>query len=574
MRYLRLVMIRACLKNLLAVLLIALPLSADPIEPQHPVYALLRRGEAVGLVPLGFTHIRPRDRSEVVATLKNMVAKMGTQNPGMLTDALPEAKRHLQALDWELRRTQSRLIYSDSPSVASATSTRAPMRGGMQADFLGSTHYLDSLPRPQAYSTGIFAVQLAGSYGERLSLVSQAYLGMERSVVDRFRENYDPSQGLPYNTDREGKRGEARGVSTFDGFRAVIGYGQGPFRIEAGEDWNAWGPGLFSQTALGTSPWFWVQDSLPASDSVGYKGTVWPGGFRRGFREPGEASPLPQLRLRFGAGSLEYVKVVAQRTALHIDSSAWLVIHRLTWRPTPNLSLGGTEMVTVGGRTPDLGYWLPLVPLKYAEHQYGDRDNIALGMDVTYRLPWAVLAHAEILLDDFSGPPLDFWGNKYALTAGLHAAALPGKVEAMAEYSQVSPWFFTHHRPGTQMQSYGTLLGSALPADSHRLLMRIIHHWRNYADFMLEGYAMQRSVGSRQAQIFSVHADSLDGTKRRFLDGPVETRQSLGLGAHLRYSPLAEVRLWAGGMRVEDWKGEKGRELMTPWFHGTLHVTY
>jgi Capsule assembly protein Wzi len=551
------------------------PAEADPIEPQHAVYGLLRRGEALGHVPLGFTALRPRDRSEVLAALQKLADLQGGTDmpnpthtgPGVAR-MIAEAKRYLADLDLQLRGERSRLTYADTSGEGER------LLGGLQADFLGSLHYLDSLPRPQAFSTGIFAVQAVGAYGDRLSLVSQAYLGMERSVVARFRENYDPSQGLPYNTDREGKRGIPRGVSTFDGFRAVIGYGHGPLRIEAGEDWNTWGPGQFSQTTLGTSPWFWVQDSLPASDTVGYKGTVRPGGYRRGFREPGEASPLPLLRLRFGTSRFEYVKLVAQRTALHIDSAAWMVAHRLVWRPTAKLSLGGTEMVMVGGRTPNLGYWLPLVPLKYAEHQYGDRDNIALGFDVTYRLPYAVLAYFDLLLDDFSGPPLDFWGNKYAFTAGIYAAALPQSMEATLEYTQVSPWFFTHLRPGTQMQSYGALLGSALPADSHRLMARLAYPWRPYADFMLEGYAMQRSVGDRPTSIFSVHEDAVDGTKRYFLGGPIESRQSLGLGTAWRYDRFAEVKLWAGSMWVSSWKGEDGKDLVTPWFHGTLHVTY
>ncbi len=543
---------------LLACLAATFSSNADPIEPRHPAYELLRRGEAQGLVPLGFTAILPRDRNEVVSALKTMQES----NPPLLWDAQIESA--LRDLDWEARRQVSVLTYRDSNWV-----------GGAQADFTTSGTYADSLPRAQAFAFGSLSLQIAGQYGEHLYAVSQAFVGSERSHVARFRENYDPSQGLTYNTDREGKAGVARGVSTFDGFRTVVGMVQGPIRLEAGQDWNQWGPGRFSQTTLGAQPWFWVQDSLPASDSVDYSGTKFSGGYRRGFRFPGEASPLPQLRLRIASAKLEYIKVVAQRTGLHADSAAWLIAHRVVWHARRDLTFGATELVALAGRNPDWVYWLPLVPLKYAEHQLGDRDNIAISADVTYRLPWCALVYAEGLLDDFSGFPLDFWGNKFAFTLGGHwESPKTAATQLDLEYSLVSPWVYSHLKPNTQMQSYGALLGSALPPDSHRILGLATQGLSATWKAMAQGYWMQRGVGSREASIFSVHLDSLDGSKRKFLEGPVESRLGLALGTQWKPLTWLDVDAWVGHAWVTDWKGQGGLDWTVPWLNGSVHVTY
>ncbi len=531
---------------------------ADPIEVQSPVYDLLRRGEAMGLVPLGFTSTLPKDRREVLAALQNLRAK--TTEDWMRQSA----DRYHRDLNWSERASRSRLIYLDTNVV-----------GGAQVDYLTEGAWQDSLPRPQGYAFGTFAVGVAGTYRDHFYMLSQAFLGQERSRVNRFRENYNASEGMPYNTDREGKAGIARGVSTFDGFRTVTGYGDSHVRIEIGQDWNAWGPGIFQHATLSANPWFWVQDSLAASDSVDYAGSVHPGGYRRGYRSTGEAAPLPQGRLSLQVGNLEYTKVVAQRTGLDSDSAAWLIAHRLVWRALPRLAIGATEMVSLAGRSPGLVYMIPLVPLKYAEHELGDRDNIALSLDITATFPGRIRAYGELLLDDYSGFPLNFWGNKFAYTLGVNAInpGLP-RTDLTLEVAQVGPWLFSHHHRDTQMQSYGALLGSSLPADSRSLRMQAIHHWNADWDWNLDYAFLQRSVGIREASLFSVHTDSLDGNRTRLLHDRVETRHSLTASATWRPYRYLTVLGLLGGLWVQDWKGETGRDLATPIAAGRFVISY
>ena len=53
------------------------------------------------------------------------------------------------------------------------------------------------------------------------------------------------------------------------------------------------------------------------------------------------------------------------------------------------------------------------------EHQVRDKDNLAMSFDIEARRAGWGRAYGELYLDDFSGPPLDFWGNKLAWTLGF-----------------------------------------------------------------------------------------------------------------------------------------------------------
>jgi len=537
----------------------ALPcrVDADPIEVGHPVYDLLRRGEALGSVPLGFTSTLPKDRSVILHALKALTQG----DDAWMREKAAEMSR---ALDWPSLAKSSRLVLAEGELV-----------GGLSANYFTAGVWQDSLPNPQAYAFGSFALEATGTFREKLFATSQAFLGMERSREARFLETYNPAQGMAYNTNREGKAGKLQGVSTFDGFRTVFGYDESHLRFEIGQDWNTWGPGVFQHATLGPNPWFWVQDSLAASDTVGFPGSLHPGGYRRGFRRPGEASPMPQARFIFTYGPFEYTKVIAERKGLWNDSAAWMVAHRLQWQANRRLSLAATEMVLIGGRMPDFVYLLPMVPIKYAEHQAGDRDNTAIAMDVTALLPGRVRAYGELLLDDFSGFPLSFWGNKYAVTFGA-SAVNPGlpRTDFHAEYAMVSPWVFTHHRRDTQMQSYGALLGSRLPADAQALNLWAVHHWNLAMDWSLGYDWQQRTVGSRAASPFSVHELDIDGDRSSFLDGPLEHRHQVRWGVTWRWARYLEMQGEMGWLWVSSWRGMEGRDLSTPTLEGHVNLRY
>lgn len=535
---------------------------ATPVDIADPVYGFLRRLEMEGRISPGRLGSLPLPKSGI-------------------SDLLREAHSGAEAMPaWETRRLdeyreQFGLIESRDGRFHPLGHRDSSFRVDLRAESFNGGYVEDSIPRAQTHGFGFISGTLDGSYRDRIQFLSQAGIGQNRSRHPRFSENYDPARGLPYNTDRAGKGGEPRGVGTFDAFRTVVGYEEPGLRLEFGTDWNQWGPGIWQHPFLSRNPWFWVQDSLPPSDSAGFEGSKFPGRYRRGYRYPGESAPLTQLRMAFRLGRFTYTKVAAQRTGLWSDSLAHVVAHRLEYRPWGFLGLGVQEMVVTAGRPLDWTYAIPLVPLKYTEHELGDRDNAAVGLDVEVLLAGRGRLFGELLLDDFSGWDLDFWGAKYAYSLGAEAVDLPFSASRLqVEYAHVEPWVFTHGVRNDQMQHFGALLGSSLPANSHALRAAWEHPVRFDLDLRLEYAFMQRDLDSRGSSVFDVHDTPTDGTKKTFLGGTVETRNAVRLGGTWRWRRFVEFRGDLGFLGVDEWKSEAGESLASLILSGELILRY
>ncbi len=533
-----------------------------PVDIANSVYPFLRRLELEGRIAPGRLGTLPLPGSEVTALLREA---------GIRAAGMPE---------WESKRLDA---FAEEFGLRESSDGRyhplgyrdSSFRVGIHAESYNEGYIRDSLPRAMTHGFGSLTGTIQGSYREKLQFTSTAGSGQERSLHERFTENYDPARGLPYNTDRTGKAGIPRTAGTFDAFRTVVGYEEEGFRLEFGSDWNQWGPGIWQHAFLSQRPWFWVQDSLPASDSAGFRGTPDPGRYRRGYRYPGETAPMTQLRMGFRAGKFTYTKVVAERTGLWQDSLAHLIAHRLEYRPWRFLGLGMQEMVMTAGRPLDWTYAIPLVPLKYTEHELGDRDNAAVGMDA--EVLWAGHGRffGELLVDDFSGWDPDFWGAKYAYAVGAEAVDLPfPSARVQIEYAHVEPWVFTHQVRDDQMQHYGALLGSSLPPDSHAFRAAWEQPIRADLDLRLEYAFMQRNATSRGSSIFDVHETPIEGTRKVFLGGTVETRNALQLGGAWRWRRFVEFRGDLGFLEVENWKSRAGVSLASPILSGELILRY
>ncbi len=525
---------------------------ATPVDINHSVYGFLRRLEIKGTVTSGSLGSLPLSRSDVGQLLTE-----AAQNSGSLSTW---EKRRLTSYlhEWNLIETESEhfqaLAYHDSN-----------FKVQLGASFEGHLLIQDSLPKAQTFMFGFLSGNVGGSYKEKLQFLSSAGLGQQRSLHKRFIENYDPQRGMPYNTDRLGKAGITREVSSLDAFRTVVGYEEKSFRLEFGSDWNQWGPGIWQHASVSPRPWFWVQDSLAANDSLGYVGTKSPGAYRIGYRNPGETAPMTQLRLSGHVGRFRYTKIVAERMGLWADTMAHFIAHRLEFKPCSFLGLGLEEMVVTSGRTLDWTYIIPLVPIKYAEHQLGDRDNIAVGFDVETWIATRGRLFGELILDDFSGWDLNFWGAKYAYSLGGEWTGIPTTASLLqAEYAHVEPWVFTHHLRNNQFQHFGSLLGSSLPPNSQSLRLAWQQPTTSDLDFRLEYMFMERDVSSRGSSVFNLHQLSTDGTQKVFLGGIVETRHILVLGTTWRWKRFSEVSGQLGFLQVDNWKSQSGKGLSSP----------
>jgi hypothetical protein len=545
----------AALLSALLPVLIPATAAAVPVEATHPVYALLRRLEVRGLLDRPTLGTLPLQDSDVLSMLR--AAERDTLR--LQTRERADLDRHLVEFDPARRVRSTRLAWRDS-------STGRFLAGS--ASFSAAVHGSDSLPEAAGDAYAAFAPRVEGALSPTLGFSSEAVVGGEWSRHDRFFLNYDPQRGLPYNTRKRDSIADRSGSATFDAFRTVFTWSRGGVSLDGGNDWNQWGPGIFQHPSYGPHPWFWVRDSLPAVDSTGFRGTPAPGGHRMGFRSPGEAAPMTQARLGISWGRLRYVKFIAEKIGLDADEPGWVIGHRMEARLGRNVLLGLHETVIQAGRALEPTYAIPFVPLKYAEHQVGDRDNISLGADLDWRLPWSARVYGELFLDDLLGPDAFFdpyWGNKFAVTFGAEAydLLLPASV-VQAEYARVEPWLFTHRLFDNQAQHYGALLGSSLPPNSHALRLRFAKDLPRGLSAEAEYGFLQRGVDVPGSSPFDFHQDSVHGKDKVFLGDDPETRHAFRAAVTWIRDRHLQATASLGWLRVGAWRGDPSRSVSGP----------
>lgn len=126
----------------------------------------------------------------------------------------------------------------------------------------------------------------------------------------------------------------------------------------------------------------------------------------------------------------------------------YLSAHRLEWRATDNLNFGINEMVISGDRTIELGYLLPIVPLFWMGHYYGDLDNSLISFDALYNPFNKFSFYGELLFDDetFSESWTKSYQNKWAYLLGVENTdflSIEGLIFNF-EYSRLEPYVYTH----------------------------------------------------------------------------------------------------------------------------------
>lgn len=135
------------------------------------------------------------------------------------------------------------------------------------------------------------------------------------------------------------------------------------------------------------------------------------------------------------------------------------------------------EYLITSGRGLDLGYANPLSFFKGLEHAYRDRDNSALGVDVSLRPIAGLMLRGSFFLDDliFSEIGNDYWGNKSAWSiGGVYTFRQP--FDLAVEYSVVYPYTFSHFNPQNNFTNDGSQFMGSLPPNSDEVRARL-RYW-------------------------------------------------------------------------------------------------
>ncbi|MCU0426280.1 MAG: hypothetical protein MUF71_11710 [Candidatus Kapabacteria bacterium] len=162
-----------------------------------------------------------------------------------------------------------------------------------------------------------------------------------------------------------------------------------------------------------------------------------------------------------------------------IVPAKFMAFHRAAFRSSWG-EVGVWESVVYSNRGMELAYMTPFTFLKGGSDNLRDRDNAALGVDLTLRPLPGVQFKGNFMLDDVEFGRLGrdstgrfWWQNKIAWNAGvmLSPAGLP--FDATVEYAQVTPYTYTHFDRQNAMTQDGILFTGTLPPNSDEIKAQV-----------------------------------------------------------------------------------------------------
>ena len=290
--------------------------------------------------------------------------------------------------------------------------------------------------------------------------------------------------------------------SSYARYRANLSYDWAWGRLSAGRDAAHWGPGMFGNLV-----------------------------FNQG------AVPFNQITFTTRLGPITVQSLYGQlaigsdwETNLSTDERH-LYAHRYEWQPATNLLLGVSEQLVLFKQSAPFAF-MPIVPLfiaKYSEKERLNNGNIAA--DLSWRVPGIGSAYTEFLIDDLQSPGSlfsDFWANKWAWLAGVHAIRdLPfAACGAILEYARVEPWVYTHYRENTsQTLNFDQPLGNQDGPNSQSVTAKAYARGKSGWYAGLKARALWKGTGPGSSAL-DIHPDTLD--KKVFLSGDPDAEITAG----------------------------------------------
>ncbi len=378
--------------------------------------------------------------------------------------------------------------------------------------------------------------------GERKTILRRAsgiqFYGSIREHLGyyfRFADNTERGNG-PYTQrdqlleDHAGYVGPLMGgkETYYDATEAYLNWGRDWINVTFGKDKVSWGPGRHTNLLL--------SDNAPSFDQLRIKTRL--GNSSQFTYLVGKLHPTAGLRgdtLYRTSGGWERISVEPK----------WISAHRLEYAPASWLLLSVSEAIIWGERGLDAAYLNPLYFLYSAQHDGGDRDNVAMSGDFVARLPFQGIFYGALLIDDMKISKLGKGeaGNKFGLLAGVFATdAYFPNLDVGMEYTRLEPYVYSHFFPINRYSNWNSSLGADLSPNSDRLEFTL--RFKPTFDFTIN------LAGSfnRRGTVGGTVEESIprgDSRKVKFLDGSRDSWRSAQLGVEWEAIPGGVIEIGA-----------------------------
>lgn len=134
-----------------------------------------------------------------------------------------------------------------------------------------------------------------------------------------------------------------------------------------------------------------------------------------------------------------------------------------------------TPTDSINGGKFDVGYLNPVIFYRAIEQQFGSSDNALLGVDFKWNALKSISVYGQAVLDEFVAREVfsskGWWGNKYALQAGLKYIDVGGinNLDLQVEVNQVRPYTYSHNTQ-SNYSNYSQALAHPLGANFTELV--------------------------------------------------------------------------------------------------------
>jgi len=134
----------------------------------------------------------------------------------------------------------------------------------------------------------------------------------------------------------------------------------------------------------------------------------------------------------------------------------------------------------------DVNYLNPIAMLRPLEYSINSPDNVLVGLNAKYKLPFSSYLYGQFVLDEFSLNDLKqnngFWANKFGYQLGfkMFNALKVENLTFQTEYNFVRPYTYAHHNPQQNYAHYNQPLAHPLGANFSEFLIRSNYRWKRW----------------------------------------------------------------------------------------------
>jgi len=241
--------------------------------------------------------------------------------------------------------------------------------------------------------------------------------------------------------------------------------------------------------------------------------------------------------LPFDTDKIHYMNSVSEKN---------IAAHRLEIDFTSNFTASFSEMAVYGGRRFEMEYLLPLNWFWGSEHNLGDRDNILMAVDYSWRMNPGLIFYQTLLWDELDWAKLfkSWWGNKYVFQTGVYWVPFsnPKYPDFRIEWTQSRPWVYTHNDSLTTYTSGGNGLGFPYGPNSQMLFieMNSLPSYNSQLTFSVSYIKKGSGPGSSPNDNYNFNDPFMD-VETHMLMGEINTLLTYGINLNYRLTALISL---------------------------------